>query len=241
MLDNWIDGAGGAPLAVSDFNKDGLDDIVGVVESAFYTAVGKNGETMAAARCNWQNVGDTIPIWTAKMSSCVPLADGGNAFAFRYIESEKSRGALIASDGKLIRALESAYYTLGDFDGDGTLEMLFLDETKGARCEDAATDNIKWSMPVDALPGFESHGACADLDGDGRDEAILLKNQTLYCIKNDETNQKGNVAWTVQLPGKDAEGKKIQYGEPIIADVGGKGELSILVEGSDGWLYCLEP
>ena len=82
------------------------------------------------------------------------------------------------------------------------------------------------SKPTD-LPAGEL--ASADINGDGRDEALLTMGHTLFCIGSAGDPAQGRVLWSVDLPAP--------VGPPVIADVDGSGEATIVLVGSDGYVY----
>jgi hypothetical protein len=136
---------------------------------------------------------------------------------------------LIRRDGSLVwwDALDKSPNSLpacGDFDGDGKLEAMGWGYADGIRCYEAATGKVQWTLA--APEAFTPSGcASADLNGDGRDEAVFAVGTRLYCVGN------GEVLWKVDLPA--------WTGPPSIADVDGSGEAAILVAAADGWVYCV--
>jgi outer membrane protein assembly factor BamB len=110
------------------------------------------------------------------------------------------------------------------------MEAIGFGYEDGIRCYDTATGKIKWH--IDAPPGGFAGAASADLNSDGRDEALLSANNTLYCYGGSKDGSAGKVLWKVQFP--------TTIGPPAIADVSGDGNLEILVVGYDGNLYCVK-
>ena len=142
---------------------------------------------------------------------------------------------LVRADGTLAwwDALDqgpSSYPALGDFDGDGRMEAINGPYADGLRCYDAATGRVKWRMkpPLDGTP---SSTASADINGDGRDEALLLYWNALCCIGTTPAGDGGALLWRVDVPDS--------AGPPCIADVTGDGTASILLQSMDGYVYCL--
>ena len=129
---------------------------------------------------------------------------------------------------------------IGDFDADGRLEAIFVGFADGTRCYDTNSGTLEWKLNVAAGQDIRS-AVSADLDGDGRDEAVFTLNRTLYCVGVGGDGKSGEVAWTVELP--------TQIGDPVIAEVpceqSGEGQiergkcLSILVSGRDGHICCV--
>ena len=95
-------------------------------------------------------------------------------------------------------------------------------------------------MPNPTGEGFESFKihqdpvqgtASADLDGDGRDEALIVIDKTLFCLGAPRTGSAGELRWQVKFPA--------QIGPPTVVTLDKEGTVSILVVGSDGYVYCL--
>jgi len=71
----------------------------------------------------------------------------------------------------------------------------------------------------------------ADLNGDGRDEALFVIGQSLVCLGAGSDSTEGRVLWQLALP--------VQTGPPSVAALGRGGELSILLVGTDGVVYAV--
>jgi outer membrane protein assembly factor BamB len=152
---------------------------------------------------------------------------------------------VIRVDGSLVwfDALDKSpkyFPSFGDFDGDGRSDMVAVGYEDGIRCYEMASGKIKWRMPypLQGLQSFGTHSedpvkgtASADLDGDGRDEALIVMNQTLFCIGAPREGSTGEVRWQVDFP--------TEIGPPAVATLDNKGGVSILVLGSDGYVYCI--
>ncbi len=76
-----------------------------------------------------------------------------------------------------------------------------------------------------------SGAATADIDGDGRDEALLSMGSALYCLGAAEQEAGGEICWRVELP--------TQIGPPTVVQLEKDGPAAILVVGRDGNVYCL--
>ena len=91
------------------------------------------------------------------------------------------------------------------------------------------------------LRSFESFGqreenpvkgsASADLDGDGRDEALVVLDKTLFCIGSNREGSAGEIRWQVNFPE--------QVGPPTVVTLDKKDNVSILVISIDGFVYCV--
>jgi hypothetical protein len=88
---------------------------------------------------------------------------------------------------------------------------------------------VKWR--TDQLPpGIVSGTASADLDADGRDEAITVVGRKLVCLGEAEGH--GVVKWTIDL--------QTECGPPSVGVLGKGGPVSILLAGTDGVIYCIQ-
>jgi len=131
--------------------------------------------------------------------------------------------------------------SFGDFNGDGRSDVVGVGFEDGVRCYDMASGKVNWRMPNPA-GGFGNFGqkaenpvkssASADLDSDGRDEALIVIDKTLLCIgiKGDDTT--GKILWRVEFPAA--------IGPPTVVSLKKDGPVSILVVGDDGFVYCVE-
>jgi outer membrane protein assembly factor BamB len=138
---------------------------------------------------------------------------------------------------------------IGDGDGDRKLELLGPGHSRGIgsreqefRCYDAATGQLKWVLPlpgscfgpnVQEYPDSPTTPASADIDGDGRDEAVFGIGKTLYAVGTTQSGKAGEIRWTLEFPGP--------VGPPSIADVDGNGQAEIVVVCADGHVYGIGP
>ena len=112
---------------------------------------------------------------------------------------------------------------LGDFDGDGRIEILLSHIDGVVRCYDGATGALRWELPIGTRL---ADMAVCDIDGDGLVEAIGGGlDGRLYAIGNRQCD------WSVDLG--------CSLGSVVIADVNGDASPSLLVSGADGCLHCL--
>jgi len=77
----------------------------------------------------------------------------------------------------------------------------------------------------DAVAG----AASADLDGDGRDEALFSLGRALVCIGASRAGTAGELRWRLEFPAP--------IGPPTIAALSADGRAAICVVGSDGYVY----
>src|SRR5262249_55432792 len=130
----------------------------------------------------------------------------------------------------------------GDAHGDGRLALFFPGamgkDGREFHCRDAATGELRWSIPMPDEP--LTFPAVADIDGDGRDECLFTMGSTIYAVgagKNDGASSSptraGAVLWKLDLPGK--------AGPVTIADVKGDGRAAVVVGCADGHVYGIGP
>mgnify|MGYP006280268681 CR=1 FL=1 len=108
-------------------------------------------------------------------------------------------------------------------------EALVLTNTGKVFCLAGATGNVLWEY---ALPGSVNWGgsaiAAADVDGDGRIEAVTADSRgTLVCLDGG-----GAEEWVWESP-------TTLNSPPTIADMDGDGAPEVLVGGPDAPVYCL--
>lgn len=224
-------GVGGTPFAIADFNGDGLDDAASFHPSIMYILQGTTGADLIAMDATWDPVPLKPVYWG--LPTAGDFENTGKNSLFFY-SGQGAMNLVVRPDGALAwwAALDQAsngYPAFGHFDGTGHMQAITFGAGAGLRCQDTATGEVQWHLP---LPpgGFSIGSASADLDGDGRDEALFVLGNNLYCLETAETGE-GRIAWQFLMPAT--------TGPPAIADVEGSGRASILLAGVDGYLYCL--
>jgi hypothetical protein len=146
---------------------------------------------------------------------------------------------------------------IGDFLGDGSTDVLSanhcdtqvpdrfksLDLTDfqdagELRLLDGMTGEIIWGLELKPAcdgsiwpPGATSM-ASADIDGDGRDEAIFAVGDTVYSVGDDGSGLHGRIEWTMMVKGT-------SFGNPVIADAIGDGNPEIILVDQTGLIYVL--
>jgi outer membrane protein assembly factor BamB len=108
------------------------------------------------------------------------------------------------------------------------LQAIGIGYDDGVRCYELATGRVRWRLPTPA-PGSVAGCASGDLDGDGRDEALFVIGQELVCLGS--TGGTGLLEWKLHLP--------VACGPPTLAILEQSGTLSVLLAGSDGYVYCV--
>jgi hypothetical protein len=214
-------GAGGSQLAVYNWDGDGLDEAINIYPDVFYVLDGTGGNVLdrnlaagAAYPGIWPQGG--IPI----------VADFlGNGTSTVLHSGSYNVVGLLDDEGDPIWYFPGSFSQLTpaivDFDGNGSLEF-YLDE--GAYS--AATGDLLFGL---SLPGTPGPAVSADIDGDGRDEAIATSGNRLFVVGYNPATNAGQVEWSMTLDST--------LGMPIVADANGDGELEIIVVSSAGTVY----
>ncbi|MDO8587768.1 MAG: hypothetical protein Q7T82_12085, partial [Armatimonadota bacterium] len=122
----------------------------------------------------------------------------------------------------------SALQGIGNVDGSGKLSIGGAGYSDGFRCMDPATGAVKWTY---ALPSPASDGATitADVDGDGIEEFLFTRGQTLYALNGKDGQP--NLVWQIALPALP--------GPLAYADADGDGSPEIIFGGGDGNIYLI--
>lgn len=231
---------GGNSFAIADYDGDGFDDIASLWPSILYILKGSTGEDILAIDAYWTEVYEKSVYFGQAVAGDF-LNDGKVSFFF----SGRLMTGVITTAGKLkwFDALDKSaphLPALGDFDGDGRMEMIGVGFEDGVRCYDTASGEIKWRMadPSGRIDGFGVHSlnpvsgtATADINSDGRDEALMSMGDTLYCLASSEKGDSGEIRWHVKLPA--------QIGPPTIVQLEKDAPASVLVIGRDGYVYCI--
>jgi len=228
-------------FGILDYDDDGLDDLASLWPSIIYFMRGSTGEDFSAMDTRWKQV-YAKQVYFGQPVVGNFMNDGKPALYF----SGTLMTGVIRKDATLVwfDALDKspAYFpSFGDFDGDGRTDAIGVGYEDGIRCYDTETGKVKWHMPT---PGksFESFGqreenpvkgsASADLDGDGRDEALVVLDKTLFCLGSSRDGSAGEIRWQVSFPE--------QVGPPTVVSLDKNGSVSILVISIDGFVYCVK-
>jgi hypothetical protein len=232
-------GFGGQPFAIADFTGNGLDDLASFYPDLRYIIDGATGKDLLAEQNYWKEVPLRPVYWGQPVAGQFDPNSKANSLLFstyrrQMIGRVRADGSLAWSDA--YDKAGNGFPAIGDFDGDGSVEAIFIGFDDGIRCYDAATGTRKWTL--DLARQQDVHSAVSgDIDGDGKDEAIFVLDSTLYCLGTDKSGQSGVVEWELKLP--------TTASSPILADVTSKtnrneSRLSVLLTGSDGYVYCID-
>ena len=231
---------GGNSFAIADYDGDGLDDVASLWPSILYLMKGSTGKDILAMDAKWKQVYDK-QVYFGQAVTGNFMNEGKPALFF----SGRLMTGVIRLDGTLVwfdAVDKSPGYlpSFGDFNGDGRADVVGVGFEDGVRCYDMASGKVNWRMP-NPTDGFGNFGqkienpvkssASADLDSDGRDEALIVIDKTLLClgIKGDDAT--GKVLWRVEFPAP--------IGPPTVVTLEKGGPVSILVVGNDGFVYCV--
>ncbi len=223
-------GVGGTPFALADYDGDGLDDLASLHPSILYLLKGSTGRDLLAMDATWKEV-PAKPVYWGQPIAGDFLGTGRPALFF----GGRSMTGLVKADGSLVwwDALDHSppdWLAFGDFSGQGRLEAMGVGYPDGVRCYDAATGKVLWRLPMPA-PGIVIGSASADLNSDGRDEAVFVIGRQLVCLGAGSTPSEGRVLWQLPLP--------VPTGPPSLAVLNRKDGLSILLAGADGFVYAV--
>jgi hypothetical protein len=252
---SWSKIAGGMLVSVYDHDGDGLDDALTTCWSEIHVLKGTTGRTLMKLNTAMNYFGGG-KVWPADAYSCVFDFMKKGRPQILYWPAYAARG-LVDLDQRLIWeeiylppqppdanpwashiGQNSIHPAIGDFDGDGRIEIISsADRTQQGgsnfvcRCYDAITGHREWELPLDVL-GSSRSAMSADIDSDGRDEAIFTRGNTLYAVGTTDDGRSGKLRWKLAFP--------TTLGPPTIADANGNGRAQILVVCADGFIYCVD-
>lgn len=234
---------GGSWFAIYDHDGNGLDDALLLYPDLVSVLDGRTGKLSLDRHTNHGVFKDTWTLYA--VPSVVDVLHRGRPQIVYGCNSTVF--ALLAADGSPVwrhgpsPGWPDVLPGIGDFDGDGDLELLSVGHRPAsgaggheARCYNAATGSLEWTVEFTRKTGFMDMGsymapATGDIDGDGRDEAVLAIGKTLAAVGASPNGKTGVVRWTLAFPD--------QLGPPAIADALGQGAAEIVVVCADGNVY----
>ncbi len=253
-------GALSGRTVMADFVRDGDRLLLAATEGtaievfavgSSLTPVAKGDTTMGGriVSLHWWRPAAEGPLYLAVTSE----VEESEAFTVG-ISHTVSGSVFTFQQGRLIPVREGFSYLLGTFDrdGDGTPETLlgqsfdrdiFFGEIRELRLSGTEIESIRLSFPLP--PRFPVQGSLlADLTGDGRPEAIYVRNRVLYIYQGDEllyesSPQMGGslAAMTYNInPGAvdplfTTESFEVS---PVASDLDGDGRLELVAIASEG-------
>jgi outer membrane protein assembly factor BamB len=234
-------GFGGQPFAIADFNGNGLDDLASFHPDICYIADGTTGKDLLAKQNYWDEVPLKPVYWGQPVAGRFDPNSQKESLLFtthrrQMIGRVNADGSLAWSDAYDKAA--NGFPAIGDFDGDGSIDAMFIGFNDGIRCYDTATGRREWTLDLARQQDVGS-AVSGDIDGDGKDEAIFVLDKVMYCVGTDKSGHSGLLKWELTLP--------TTASSPILADVTStskierrESRLSVLVTGSDGYIYCID-
>ncbi|MFH1742513.1 MAG: VCBS repeat-containing protein [bacterium] len=225
-------GFGGTPVAVFDHDGDGVEDIYSLYPVNYTVVKGQDGTQIIGRSA----AGDDIfpGIWAAY---CTPVS-----FDFNHDNTPEllwcSNYVLGVTnlEGSTLWGISSKQqsddgeYTLAnaypvDWRGSGEYSIAALGGEM-LHSYEPEKGQLQWRFP---LSGKAKSGVVGDLNGDGRDEIVVVHGENLSCVGIQDDGPK--LLWNLSFP------EAVQ--EAICADIDSDGKLEIVVLTSHGFLYGL--
>ena len=215
-------GVGGQWMVVYDHDGDDLDDILSNFPMTIYVMRGYDGQLILDEFVQYLFGPDAY-------NGYIFAADFRNNGQIEIQYGVRTPGfAMLNSNAEIIwnnpTAGASAFLFpgLGDIDGDGTLE--FLQVGSGSLlCIDSLTGSLEWSLP--GTGGYVSP-VTADINGNGRHEAIVASGNTLKAVGYNGAGG-GQTLWTVSFPDN--------IGAPAIAEINCTTQIVVVCK--NGYVY----
>ncbi len=212
---------GGTPVALTDTNGDGCDDVISLYPVNLTVVSGKDGEQLVGRS---GATGEVFPgVWEAYGLPTVWDLDGdgqqelvwNSQYGLGVSDLQgKGRWCLPPAEGFPIAA------------GDGTYQLVSSREGV-LRWIEPAKGEIVHSLQ---LPAQASSLAIADINGDGLEEAVLACGKQLVAAH--VRDGQPAIVWSLEVPAA--------FSEFILADTDGNGDVEAVILGSDGWLYGVD-
>jgi outer membrane protein assembly factor BamB len=214
---------GGGIPSVADVNTDGIDDLVQMFFTVYGVTSGKTGDPVFAPAFLWSP--NYFGKWIAYSEPTVADLNGDGKLDVYLNSRSWGRGAYAAvqADGKPLWAEfhnndegSDGLGPVGDFDGDGKLEIGVPVLNGTLICLNAADGTHKWNIKT---PVFGDVIA-ADINSDGIMELLFAgRDSRLHAVSGKD----GHEIWSVSASGP-----------PIVADVDDDNLIDVLAVGSDG-------
>ncbi len=215
---------GGGLPAIADINQDGIDDLVQEFWSIYGVVSGDTGRPLFPP-APLQNVG-FFGRWIAYSSPTIADLDADGQLDVYLNSASYARGgyAAVKADGTPLWVEfhdnaqgSNGFGPVGDFDGDGKLDLAIgvLDGT--LVCLNAADGSRKWTRTMNISRDI----VAGDINNDGTSELVFGGDGKIHAVCGSD----GKSVWSVDASGS-----------PIIADVNGDGWAEILAVGLDSKL-----
>jgi len=242
-------GAGGAHMAVFDWDGDGLEEILNLFSALFAVYDGSDGSTLLNRwTTNW--CPDNRQLFSQGFQKRpIPvvadfLGEGSEQILFAGIDATI---AVVQFDGSLV--WNTPFFSgspiktmqgVGDLNGDSVIDLVSVghcqSENEEVQILDASNGTLQWSLSMPELCDswwVPTHVSTVDLDGDGRDEALFTHKNNIYAVGVDP--QAGAVLlWQVRVEPNEWFA---ELGDVVIADVDGSGMPQLIVNTASGYIY----
>ena len=242
-------GAGGAHMAVLDWDGDGLDEILNLRSGLFAVYDGADGSTLLN-RWTTDFCPDKRQLFSQgflKMPIPVVadfLGDGSEQILFAGMDATI---AVVRFDGSVVwhapffsgspaRTMQG----VGDLNGDSVIDLVSVGHCDGDSDEiqilNARDGTVQWSLSIPELCSSWSaptHVSTVDLDDDGRDEALFTYKNNIYAVGVDP-GAGAVLLWQVQV---EPDEWLAELGEVVVADLDGSGKPQLIVNTASGYLY----
>ena len=219
---------GGGIPAVADMNGDGVDDLVQMFFTVYGAIHGRTGEPLFPPA--FLTGPDHFGKWLAYSEPTVADLNGDGRPDVYLNSRSYARGgyAAVNADGKPLWAEfhnndegSNGLGPVGDFDGDGKLEIAVPVLNGTLLCLNAADGSRKWSVKTPVTGDV----VAADLNGDGILEIVFAGHDGhVHAVSGKD----GKELWTIAASGS-----------PIVADTDGDGLVEVLAVGTDGFLRVI--
>jgi outer membrane protein assembly factor BamB len=221
---------GGGLPAVADLNRDGVDDLAQEFYTVYGAISGKTGEPLFPPA--FLPGAGHFGKWIAYSSPTVADLDGDGQLDVYLNSASYARGgyAAVRADGKPLwvefhdnEQGSDGFGPVGDFDGDGKLEIAVPVLNGTLLCLNAADGSHRWQIRAPVTGDV----VAADVNGDGILELLFAgRDGRLRAV----SGRDGRELWSIAAPGR-----------PVVADVDGDGFVEVLTVGGDGMLRAVGP
>jgi outer membrane protein assembly factor BamB len=219
---------GGGMPAVADINDDGVDDLVQEFHTVYGVISGDTGEPVFPPAFLWGK--DYFGQWVAYSSPTVADLNGDGQLEVYLNSASYARGAYAAvhADGKPLwkefhdnSEGSDGFGPVGDFDGDGNLEIAVPVLNGTLLCLNAADGSHRWKLETPVTGDV----VAADINGDGILELIFSgRDGKMRAVSGAD----GGEVWSIPVAGR-----------PVVADIDGDGFLEIMAVGHDSVLRVI--